>query len=114
MDKNKLYKYSLIKRLLYLISCLVFLFISIICLVSEEKLLPNASDLLNLLFEIFATIIFLSLFTYTFYTNEKSYLYLDLNNKKFILNYVVGKKIYYEEYFPNIEKIEARRGNKKE
>ena len=83
-------------------------------LVSEEKLLPNASDLLNLLFEIFAIIIFLSLFIYTFYTNEKSYLYLDLNNKKFILNYVEGNKTHYEEYFPNIEKIEARRENKKE
>ena len=114
MNKNKLYKYSLIQRILNIIVCLVFLFISVICLVSEEKLLPNASNLLNLLFEIFATTIFLSLFIYTLYTNEKSYLYLDLNNKKFVLNYVGGKKIYYEEYFPNIEKIEARRGNKKE
>ena len=114
MDKNKLYKYSLIQRILNIIVCLVFLFVSIIFLVSEEKLLPKASNLSNLLFEIFATIIFLSLFIYTLYTNEKSYLYLDLNNKKFVLNYVGGKKIYYEEYFPNIEKIEARRGNKKE
>lgn len=114
MAKNKLYKYSLIKKMLYIITCLVFLFVSVVFLVSEEKLLPNANDLLNLLFEIFTTTIFLSLFIYTFYTNEKSYLYLDLNNKKFILNYVDGKKIYYEEYFPNIEKIEARRENKKE
>lgn len=114
MNKNKLYKNSLIEKITYIITNLVFLSVSIIFLFLDKKLLPDASDLLNLLFEIFSTIIFLVLFIYIIYTNENSYLYLDLKDKKFILNYVDGKKIYYQEYFPNIEKIEARIEDKKE
>ena len=103
MNKNKLYKNSLMEKITYIITNLVFLSVSIIFLFLDKKLLPDASDLLNLLFEIFSTIIFLVLFIYIIYTNENSYLYLDLKDKKFILNYVDGKKIYYQEYFPNIE-----------
>ena len=95
MNKNKLYKNSLMEKITYIITNIVFLSVSIIFLFLDKKLLPDASDLLNLLFEIFSTIIFLVLFIYIIYTNENSYLYLDLKDKKFILNYVDGKKIYY-------------------
>ena len=84
MNKNKLYKNSLMEKITSIITNLVFLSGSIIFLFLDKKLLPDASDLLNLLFEIFSTIIFLVLFIYIIYTNENSYLYLDLKDKKFI------------------------------
>ena len=41
-------------------------------------------------------------------------MYLDIENNRIILNYIDGRKIYKEEYFKNIEKLEYRDNVKNE
>ena len=111
---NKFYKYSLLARIYAYITVLFFLVMTILILFTEDKIFSNLGNFINICFKLFMVVFMLALTVFTVYSLQNSYIYLDIENNRIILNYIDGRKKYKEEYFKNIEKIEYRDNIKNE
>ena len=111
---NKFYKYSILSTIYMYITVFIFLGVALFIFIDEYKAVPKGGYIINFCVELFLVLFMLLLTIFTMYRFHNSYIYLDIENNRIVLNYIDGRKIYKEEYFGNIERIEYRDNIKNE